>query len=223
MPLAHQRTHRLVREAGFQIHFAAIGHRRGLTRRFSRAFVLDARRITGFLQVHPEIHQVHHDLRMALRLHRAAHHAEAGIRLAALGDEPRNDGLEWTLARRVAVGMVLLQHEHLATVLQDETQTGRCHAAAHATVVGLDQRNHHAVGVGHGHVDRVALLQLLRRARLHFLQRLVHRNQRAALRGVLLGDELLHRRRLERHVGVEACTVGEGQLLRFDKQVHVFR
>ncbi|KAG1385839.1 hypothetical protein G6F59_017172 [Rhizopus arrhizus] len=119
--------------------------------------------------------------------------------------------------------MILLQHEHLAAILQDEPQPWRRHAAAHATVIGLDQRHHHAVGVGHGHVDGVALFQLFRCARLHFLQRLVHRDQRAALRGVLLGNQLLHRRRLERHVGVEARTVGEGQLLRFHEQVHVFR
>ena len=158
---------------------------------------------------------------MALRLHRAAHHAEAGIRLAALGDERRDDRLERALARCVAVGMVLLQHEHLATILQDEAQPRRRHAAAHAAVIGLDQRHHHAVGVSHGHVDGVALLQLLRRARLHFLQRLVHRDQRAALCGVVLGNQLLHRRRLERHVGIEARAVGEGQLLRFHEQVHM--
>ncbi|MNT02266.1 hypothetical protein D3C72_1367560 [compost metagenome] len=158
---------------------------------------------------------------MSLWLHRAAHHAEAGIRLAALGDEGRNDGLERTLARCVAIGMVLLQHEHLAAILQDEAQPRRRHAAAHAAVVGLDQRHHHAVGVGHGHVDRVALFQLLRCTRLHFLQRLVHRDQRAALRGVVLGNQLLYRCRLERHVGVETRAVGERQLLRFHEQVHV--
>jgi hypothetical protein len=136
--------------------------------------VLDARRVAGFLQVHAEVHQVHHDLRMALRLHRPAHHAEAGERLAVAGDEGRDDGLERTLARRIAVGMVVLQHEHLAAVLQDEAQPRRRHAAAHAAVVGLDQRDHHAVGIGHGHVDGVALLQLLRRTRLRFLQRRVH-------------------------------------------------
>jgi hypothetical protein len=35
---------------------------------------MDARRVAGFLQVHAEIDQVDHDLRMPLRLHRAAHH-----------------------------------------------------------------------------------------------------------------------------------------------------
>ncbi|MNV38714.1 hypothetical protein D3C71_1302760 [compost metagenome] len=193
MPLAHQAAHGLIRKTGFQIDLAAIAHRGGLPGRFGGTLMLDTRCITGFLQVHAEVHQVHHDLRMTLRLHRAAHHTEARKRLAALGDERRNDGLERPLARRVAVGVVLLQHEHLTAILQDESQPRRCHAAAHAAIVGLDQRHHHAVGIGHGHVDGVALFQLLRRARLCFLQGLVHRDQRTALRGVLLGDQALHR------------------------------
>ncbi len=159
---------------------------------------------------------------MALRLHRAPHHAEAHPRLAVLGDEARDDGLERTLARRIAVRVILLQHEHLATVLQDESQARRRHAAAHAAVVGLDQRDHHAVGISDGHVDRVTFLQLLRRTRLHFTQRLVHRDQLAALSGVAFGNQPVDRGRVERRIGVEARAVGEGQLLGFHEQVHVF-
>jgi hypothetical protein len=108
--------------------------------------VQDARRVAGFLQVHAEVDQVDHDLHVALRLHRAAHHAEAEPRLAVFRHEGGNDRVERALARRVAVRAALLQHEQLAAILQDEAQPRRCHARAHAAVVALDQRDHHAVG-----------------------------------------------------------------------------
>src|SRR5207342_1462726 len=111
MPLAHQRAHRLVGEAGFEVDLATVAHRGGLARGFGGTVVLDAWRIAGFLQVHAEVDQVHQDLRMALRLHRTAHHAEAQPRLAVVGDERGNDGVERTLARCEGIRMAFLQHE----------------------------------------------------------------------------------------------------------------
>src|SRR5690606_40509553 len=96
----------------------------------------------------------------ALRLHRAAHHAIAQPGLAARRHERRDDGVERTLARREAVRVAWLEHELLAAVLQDEAQPRRRHAAAHAAIVGLDQRHHHAVGIGGGEIDGVALVAL---------------------------------------------------------------
>ena len=221
MALAHQRAHGLVREAGLEVHFTAVGHRGVLASGLGGPVVLDARRVTGLLQVHAEVEHVDQDLHVTLRLHRAAHHAEAQPRLAVLRGERGNDGVERTLARRVAVGMVLAQHELLAAVLQDEAQARRRHAAAHAAVVGLDQRDHHAVGVGGGEVDRVAFVELRGRARLHFAQRGVHRDQRAAFAGVVLGDQPLDGRGMERGIGVPARAVGERQLLGLDEQMHM--
>src|SRR5690606_8597399 len=60
--LAHQFAHGFVGEAGLQFDPPAVGHRRGLPRRLGGAVVLDARRVTGLLQVHAEVDQVEQDL-----------------------------------------------------------------------------------------------------------------------------------------------------------------
>src|SRR4051794_13720908 len=99
----------------------------------------DAWRVTGFLQVHPEVDQVHEDLHVALWLHAAPHHTEAQPRRAVPGDERRDDGLERPFARRVYVRMPVLQREQLAAILQDETAAVGRHARAHAAVVALDE------------------------------------------------------------------------------------
>ena len=44
--------------------------------------MVEADRVAGLLQVHPEVDQVHEHLRVALRLHVAAHQAEGHQRLA---------------------------------------------------------------------------------------------------------------------------------------------
>ena len=51
--------------------------------------VVEARRVAGLLQVHAEVDEVDDDLHVALRLHVAAHHAEAHERLAVLRHERR--------------------------------------------------------------------------------------------------------------------------------------
>ena len=68
---------------------------------------------------HAEVDEVHEDLDVALRLHVAAHHAEAEPRRAILRDERGNDRVERSLARRVGVRVAFFQHEHLAAILQD--------------------------------------------------------------------------------------------------------
>ena len=118
-----------------------------------------ARRIAGFLQVHAEVDEVHDDLHVTLRLHAAAHDAERQPGLAVLGDEGGNDGVERPLARRVDVGVAVLEREQLAAILQDEAAAVGRHARAHAAVVALDQRDHVAGRIRHRHVDGVALIE----------------------------------------------------------------
>src|SRR5689334_14845722 len=134
----HQAAHRFVWETRLEIDPAAPGHRLGLTFGRGRTFVLDARRVAGFLQVHAEIDQVHHDLDVALRLHVAAHHTEADPRLAVLRDEGRNDRVERTLAGLERVRVTFFQYEELAAILKDEAESGRRHARSHAAIVRLD-------------------------------------------------------------------------------------
>src|SRR5262245_384451 len=72
-----------------------------LPRRLRRAFVMPARRIAGLLHGETEIHHVRDHLRLTLRLHVAAHHAECEPRLAALQRKARDDRVEGPLAWRI--------------------------------------------------------------------------------------------------------------------------
>ena len=77
-----------------------------------------ARCIACFLKVHVEIDQIDENLRMRLRLHGAAHDAEAEPRLAVFRNERRNDGVEGPLARFEHVRVAVLQTEQRAAILQ---------------------------------------------------------------------------------------------------------
>ena len=58
-----------------------------------------ARRVDGGLRVLAVVDDAREDLHVALRLHGAAHQAEGRDRLAVLGDEGRDDGVERPLLR----------------------------------------------------------------------------------------------------------------------------
>src|SRR5512135_3645020 len=75
-----------------------------------------ARAVARSLRILPVVGDAHHHLRVALRLHRAAHHAEAHHRLAVAGDESRDDGLVRALPRSDAVRVTVLEHERGAAV-----------------------------------------------------------------------------------------------------------
>src|SRR5437899_2255237 len=78
----------------------------------------EARTVAGGLRALPVIGDARHHLRVPLRLHRAAHQAEAHHRLAGLADEAWDDGLIGALARSDTVRMSRLEHERAAAVLQ---------------------------------------------------------------------------------------------------------
>jgi len=78
--------------------------------------------IAGFLQAHSEINQVHHDLCMTLRLHGAAHQAEADPWFAVLRDEGGDYRVEWALAWFGAIWMAWFKHEMFATGLKEKNE-----------------------------------------------------------------------------------------------------
>src|SRR4051794_10935842 len=84
-------------EAGLKVNGAAIGFGRS-TGRSARADVIETRGVAGFLQSHAEVEEVHKNLDMALRLHIAAHHAEAHHGLTVFGNKCGNDRVERALA-----------------------------------------------------------------------------------------------------------------------------
>ena len=153
---------------------------------------------------------------MTLRLHVAAHHPEAHLRLAVFHQETGNDGVKGPLASRHHVRMCWVDAEAVAAVLQADAGARHHHAAAEAHVVALDQADHHAALVGGGQVDRAAL----GRPAVLEVARLFRVDQPGAFFQVRLIQQVARRHRGHRtRVGDPAVGVGEGQLHRFDLQV----
>ena len=94
---------------------------------------------------------------MALALHGSAHDAERHLRPAVgMHGKGRNDGVRGALARADLIGMTGLGGEAVAAVLQADARARHDHARAEAHVVGLDERDHHAAGIGRRQIDRAA-------------------------------------------------------------------
>src|SRR5262249_53396516 len=110
-------------------------------------------------QSHSEIDQIDHDLRVSLRLHLTAHHAEADPRLTIFGDESRDDGMKRTFRWRVSIELAFLQIKERPAILQGKAESGRDHARAEPEVDTLDQGNHGALPVGHGEINGVSLTE----------------------------------------------------------------
>ena len=119
--------------------------------------MIEARRVTGGLHVHPEVDDIHQHLHMPLRLHRAAHQAEAHKWLSILHDKRGDDGVKRSLARGIDIGMTLIQRKKLAPVLQHKTEAIGNKSRTHAAIVRLNQRHHHAVSISDSQIGRIAL------------------------------------------------------------------
>src|SRR5882724_12911749 len=96
---------------------------------------------------------------MTLRLHPATHDAKRFPRLAVLHHETGNDGVKWTFARRVNIRVSRLHREKFAPILKHESKPRHDNAAAHASIIALNQANHVAFVIRGAEVDRVALIQ----------------------------------------------------------------
>jgi hypothetical protein len=116
-----------------------------------------AGRVGGGLHVETVVDAVDDDLRLPLGLHVSAHDAEGEPGCAVAGGEAGNDGLEGALAGCVDIGVPILEGEELAAILKHEAEAVGDKAGAHATKVGLNLGDHHAVGVGGAEVSGVAV------------------------------------------------------------------
>src|SRR5207253_10686817 len=134
----------LLRNAGLDLDVAA----------FERAFG-EAARLQRLLDAHPVVDHVDHELRMRLRLVPASHDAESDLHLALL-EEPGDDGVQRTLARRERVGQARLEREQGSAVVQHEPFVLGDQPRAESRVVALDERDDVAVAVHYRQVDRVA-------------------------------------------------------------------
>src|SRR5687768_14783419 len=110
--------------------------------------MLPARSIAGLLEAHSEIDHVRQHLHMPLWLHPATHHAKGQQWLLVFHDEARDDRLEWTLARRVDIGVSGLHRKQFAAILEHKAEPGNNNAASHAAIIALDQADHVAFIVG---------------------------------------------------------------------------
>ena len=52
--------------------------------------------------------------------------------------------------------MIFVEAEELAAILEPEAETGRAQTASHTAEVALDERDHGAVAIGSGEIDRVS-------------------------------------------------------------------
>ena len=84
--------------------------------------MVPARAVRRGLHIEAVVDAVDEDLGLPLGLHIAAHHAEAQPRYAVLRGEAGDDGLEGPLARRVEVGVSVLEGEELAAILKHEAE-----------------------------------------------------------------------------------------------------
>src|SRR5262249_24529833 len=128
---------------------------------------LPPRRIEHGLRLLSIVEQPHEGLHMPLGLYRAAHHADGRVGLAGAGDEPRDDGMERTLAATDEIWMPSSERKAGAAILQADAGARHDDAGAEAHVVRLDERDHHAVRVRRGEIDRSgarrrAVLEILR-------------------------------------------------------------
>src|SRR5919197_4485202 len=174
----------------------------------------EARAVARRLRALLVVGKAHHHLRVALRLHGAAHDAKAHHGLPVPGDEARNDRLVWTLARPDAVRVAALEHESAAAVLQRDAL--HHHARAEAHVVRLDEGDHHAARIRRRKVHRAALGW---RAMPEVLRALEVDELRARLEIFALEESL------GAHIHVVdvadiAPGIGEGELDRLDLQMH---
>ena len=206
---------RFVGHAVFHLHRAAVAH--CFAGGFGGALVLPVRGVAGFLEVHAEVDLVYEHLDMARRWHAAAHEAEGFPGPAVLQDETGDDGLKRAFAGRVEIGLAGFEGAPLAAVLKREAEAGRNDAAAHAAVVGLDEGDPVARGVGGAEVERVAGAEG-RRAGVVGL-RGASPDEFAALGGGGFREEAREGDFGERGGGVEFRAVFEGEWLGFDERV----
>ena len=121
--------------------------------------MIDPCRFASLLNVHAEIDQVDHHLRMTLRLVVAAHDAERHPGLAVLHDEGGDQRVQRPLVRLDLIGMAGRQVEQGAAIVQQDPGVAGDDARSEIRKQRLNQRYEIPLAVGRGHVDRVAAIE----------------------------------------------------------------
>src|SRR4051794_1815859 len=144
MPESGERIARLPRNRALHLHVAP------LERRFR-----EAPRLQRLLDVHPEVRDVDHELRVRLRLVPSAHDAEPDPDVVLL-HESGNDRVQRPLAARERVRVARLEREEAAATLQHETDASGRQTRAESLIVTLDERNDVPFAISDAPIDGVA-------------------------------------------------------------------
>ena len=151
---------------------------------------------------------------MSLGLHERAHHAVAVEQFAVLRRQAGDDGVVGALAWGQGVGVGGVQREQPGAVVQYDAGAGHDHTRAEVGEDAVDEGAGVAFPVNHADVNGVAAPVLVLRIRLA-VGSCGHGpgavDQRAALGGVVLGEQLLGGNIHHAGVGDIAVGVGEGQ------------
>ena len=116
----------------------SFGHARaqgGLDVHGQTAVPFPAGRVAGRLRLLAVVQHAHQGLQLSLGLHVASHDAEAHHRRAVAHQKARDDGVEGPLAAGHHIGMLGVQAETVAAVLQADAGARHDHARAEAHVM----------------------------------------------------------------------------------------
>src|SRR6266850_2191938 len=144
VPQGRQLVAGLLRDRALHLHIAPFERPLGEPSRLQR-----------LLDGHAEVRDVHHELRVGLRLVPAAHDPEADPHVVLL-HEGRDDRVQRPLAAGDGVRLPRLEREQVAAVLQHEAGVLGRQARPEAGVVALDERDDVPLAVHDAEVDGVA-------------------------------------------------------------------
>ena len=116
---------------------------------------MPSRRIAGFLWVLAEVKYPAHHLYVPLVLHMSTHHAKAQGGLATPGNKAWDDRMERPLAWAYTIGMRGIQGKGRAPILHRDPCPGNDDPRPKRLKVGLNERNHHAIGICRREIYRV--------------------------------------------------------------------
>jgi hypothetical protein len=111
--------------------------------------------LQSFLNTHSEIDDVGNELRVRLRLVKAAHDSERDPFLS-VGHETRNDRMQRPLVTGELIGGVGVDAEEPSAIVENETGSIRHEARPELRIVALNEGHHVPVAIGDAQIRRVA-------------------------------------------------------------------
>ncbi len=180
----------------------------------------EARQIQRCLWVETVIQHAGEHLHVTLRLHETAHHAEGGVECAVISIccHAGDDGVVGALARLQPVGVIGIETEIGAAVLQGEAPAARHDTGSEAHVIAVDERAGVALAVHHAEIDRVAA-ELQRETVMVGFKRVIGIDRALAFLRISPAEQLFERGGGECWIRHVLARVGKGDAQRFDLEM----